>query len=127
MKKDPDDYDLDDEYDLSKLPILPKGRNQPQHVGVAWYRKEQWPRLLEIADDKEKLEASYDEWVKIAQKTMREMEKLGLSLVKVDVDVEELLAWCQRRKIPVNGEARASFTSAKLQELSEGKKRRRRR
>ena len=127
MQKDSDDYELDDEYDLSKLPILSKGQKPFQNVGVAWYRKEQWPRLLEIADDREKLEDTYEDWVKIAEKTMGEMEALGLSLAKVDIDVEELLAWCQKRKIPVNGSARARFTSAKLQEISEGKKRRRRR
>jgi len=122
MKQDSDDYDLDDEYDLPKLPILPKGRKPLQNVDVAWYRKDQWSRLLEIAGDREKLEDSYEDWVKIAEKTMREMEVLGLSLVNGDVDVEELLMWCQKRKIPVNGAARARFTSAKLQELSEGKK-----
>lgn len=26
---DPEDYDLDEEYDLSKLPIVPKGRYAP--------------------------------------------------------------------------------------------------
>ncbi len=30
MKKN-DDYELQDEYDLSKLPIMPKGRYAPEH------------------------------------------------------------------------------------------------
>jgi len=29
MSKNPDDYELDDEYDFSELPILPKGRFAP--------------------------------------------------------------------------------------------------
>ena len=31
MKKDYDDYELREEYDLSQLPILPKGRYAPEH------------------------------------------------------------------------------------------------
>ena len=30
MKKDYDDYDLHEEYDLSQLPIMPKGRYAPE-------------------------------------------------------------------------------------------------
>lgn len=30
MKKDHDDYDLREEYDLSQLPIMPKGRYAPE-------------------------------------------------------------------------------------------------
>ena len=30
MKKDYDDYELEDEYDLSKLAIMPKGRYAPE-------------------------------------------------------------------------------------------------
>ena len=30
-KKDFDDYELDEEYDLSQLPIMPKGRYAPEH------------------------------------------------------------------------------------------------
>jgi hypothetical protein len=30
MKKDYDDYELREEYDLSKLPIVPKGRYAPE-------------------------------------------------------------------------------------------------
>jgi len=29
MQKDSDDYELDDEYDLSQLPVMPKGRYAP--------------------------------------------------------------------------------------------------
>ena len=29
MKKDSDNYELEDEYDLSQLPIMPKGRYAP--------------------------------------------------------------------------------------------------
>jgi hypothetical protein len=33
MKKDSDDYELQEEYDLSQLPIMPKGRYAPARRG----------------------------------------------------------------------------------------------
>jgi hypothetical protein len=39
------------------------GKITPENtaIGAAWYRREQWARLLEISTDREKLEDSYDE------------------------------------------------------------------
>jgi hypothetical protein len=33
------------------------------HVGLAWYQREQWARLRELAADTAALEEYYDEWV----------------------------------------------------------------
>ncbi len=35
--------------------------------------------------------------------------------MKVPVDPEQLLAWCQSHNIPVNGEARSRYVTEKLQ------------
>lgn len=86
-------------------------------VGVAWYRREQWPRLLEISEDREKLEESYDEWLESAVKGLGTFASQGLKAIRVDVDTEELLAWCARRNLPVDGKARAEFTTEKVQKF----------
>ncbi len=44
----------------------------------------------------------------------------GLRLVKVPVDVEELLNWCRVRNIPVDGEARSSVVTEKLRQHDAG-------
>src|SRR5712691_4703559 len=39
-------------------------------TGVAWYRRDQWSRLRELASDRDKLDDSYDQWLAGAQKAL---------------------------------------------------------
>lgn len=34
----------------------------PQVAGLCWIKEEQWLRLLEVAEDKASLEATWQEW-----------------------------------------------------------------
>lgn len=83
-------------------------------VGVAWYRPEQWERLLEISADRAELESTHAEWERNAKLAMEWHSRGGLRLERVAVDVEELLRWCLIRNLPVDGEARSLFVSEKL-------------
>jgi len=87
-------------------------------VGVAWYQPDQWQKLLAVSVDKDKLEETYEEWVQDAERVIKELRRQGLYIVKVNVNVEELVAWCQKKKIPVNGEARSRYAAHKLQQSS---------
>lgn len=95
----------------------PKGSNVA--IGVAWYRQEQWPRLLEISADRDKLEGSYDEWLANVSKTMELLRLKGVNPVKVDIDTEELLAWCRSRNLPVDAKARTQYTVERVQKIHE--------
>ena len=88
-------------------------------VGVAWYRREQWPRLLEISTDRSDLEDSYDNWLVYITETFERMKSEGLDPIKVDIDTEELLAWCRSRNLPVNGKARAGYVIEKVRKIHE--------
>lgn len=83
-------------------------------VGCAWYRRDQWQRLREISSDPEKLEQSYEEWVGNAERAIEGMREAGMRVEKVDVDVEELLAWCQTQGVEVDASARAHYAAQQL-------------
>ena len=83
---------------------------------MAWYRPEQWTRLLEISDDREELEPSHDEWLQSASKTMHQLRGQGLRVEKVQVDVEDLLGWCNGQGRPVDGASRAAFVAELLRQ-----------
>jgi hypothetical protein len=89
-------------------------------TGVGWYRAEQWERLREISADGEKLEETYEDWVASAEESLREMRKVGLYAEKVEVDVEELLAWCRAQGRDVDGETRAQYAAVMLRQRYEG-------
>ena len=88
-------------------------------TGYAWYRAEQWDRLREISVDRDKLQDRYEDWVADAERSLQEIRQRGGHAEKIDVDVEELLAWCQAEGLDVNGKARAQYAAEALRQRYE--------
>jgi len=88
--------------------------------GVAWYRAEQWPRLLEVSVDRSDLERTYDEWQAMATKGLAELARAGVWARKIDVDVDEMVEWCRTEGRPVDGAARAAFVALKVKKANDG-------
>ena len=88
-------------------------------MGVAWYRRDQWDRLLEISSDRAELEDTYDEWKAVAEENLVNLSQLVNKLRKVHIDVEELLIWCNSQNRAVDGDARTEFTVVKLRESNQ--------
>jgi hypothetical protein len=78
---------------------------------VAWYTREQWPRLRELAADPEALEPTYDQWQVAVNRGLAELEQTGCVPQPVEIDVEELAAWCEERECPLNSAARAAYAA----------------
>lgn len=93
-------------------------KNRQINVGVGWYREEQWRLLREVSEDGEKLENTYFEWVVNANETIKNIETLGHSVKKNDIDVHELVEWCKKENLPINGESRSQYISMKTKEKS---------
>ena len=89
-------------------------------VGIAWYRPDQWSRLLRLSIDGDELEASYEEWVAEAQQTMAQMTAAGMSARRVDIDLDDLLRWCRDNARPLDAKARSAYTVDRLQSESQG-------
>lgn len=93
-----------------------KASSKQPIVGVAWYSKEQWNRLRELADDKDALNDSYEEWLE----RWNEFTKRGPiskdRLLKVEVDVDDLARWCQFRNRLLDGKARSEYVMRKVSE-----------
>ncbi len=85
-------------------------------TGIAWYRVDEYERLLEVAVDAPDLEATYDEWKISVERTLTELEAQGMVVSKVEIDIEDLISWCQVRGRALNGSARAEYTSLKVRE-----------
>jgi hypothetical protein len=83
-------------------------------AGIAWFRANQWQLLRSLATDAEDLEETHEEWVKIAEKTIDDLARRGVLAQKVDVDVNELQAWCSAQNRPLDSSARAAYAAAHL-------------
>ena len=93
-----------------------KPRAKKLVAGVAWYRPEQWARLVEICSDAAVLDGSYEAWLHNATARFDEYTAAGWRLKRVDVDVEQLLAWCLVRGRPVDGQARSAYAAYLLEQ-----------
>jgi len=85
-------------------------------LGIGSYRKEQWPLLLETAEDRAELENTYEEWEKNLKKGLENMRKLGMAPLGVDLDVNAFLSWCKANGRQTNGESRAEFITELLRQ-----------
>ena len=88
-------------------------------AGIAWFRANQWQLLRSLATDAEDLEETHEEWVKIAEKTIEDLARQDVLAQKVDVDVNELQAWCSAQNRPLDSSARAAYAAAHLRDLHE--------
>jgi hypothetical protein len=88
-------------------------------IGLAWYSREDWQRLREIADDRDKLDDAYEDWERQALKMIRDLEAVRRRIRKVPINIEALIAWCAERKCRIDMAARSEYVSYLL---SQGKK-----
>jgi len=89
-------------------------------TGVAWYRREDWSRLREIASDRTNLDDSYEAWLAGAQKTLLDLAIAGVAARRVSVDIEALVRWCRAEGRPVDSAARAAFVADQLRRADQG-------
>jgi len=78
-------------------------------MGVSWYRPEQWERLREISEDKEHFAMTYEASLLDSENKIKQLEAQGYRPMKVEVDVEEMLAWCSTQGLSVTPETRTKF------------------
>jgi hypothetical protein len=83
-------------------------------VGVAWYRREEYALLRALASDAESMAATYEEWLAGATKLVADLQRQGVNAHRVDVEVRELAAWCERQGRPLDGAARSEFATQKI-------------
>jgi hypothetical protein len=84
-------------------------------LGLAWYSREDWERLREIADDRDKLDDTYEDWERQALKLIHDLEAAGRRIRKVPINIEALVSWCRERKCRIDMAARADYVSHLLQ------------
>ena len=82
-------------------------------LGVGWYRPEQWELLLAESVDRDELESTHAEWLAQAERSLARIRAAGHKPIKIDIDVEDLIAWCANQEIPIDGNARRKGLSTK--------------
>lgn len=84
----------------------------------AWYQRDDWQLLKESVEDPDTLDDSYEEWRKNANKTISDFKSSGQQVVKISVNVAELLDWCRNKGVAPNGKARSEYAAYLAQKRS---------
>lgn len=93
-------------------------RRQPLVTGVAWYTSSEWARVKATAVDPDRFEASFDEWVAMAEEALADLRKAGVAAQKCLINADELREWCAAKRVSNDAAARAHFVSEKLRSQS---------
>ncbi len=84
-------------------------------LGIAWYTRETWERLREVAADLQALDDTFDEWERGALAAVRDLESMGRRIRKVPMDIEALVTWCHEQHRLLDSAARAAYVTYLLQ------------
>ncbi len=93
---------------------------QPKIRAMVWYKEEHWDELLNIFDDTDQLPRSFADWSVRAEEKKDEVEAMGDQVIKVFIDPETFPAWCEKKELPMNSEARAQLAIEVAQAQSFG-------
>jgi hypothetical protein len=83
---------------------------QIQATGIAWYRREDYPRILAMMTDASVLPQTWEQWRTKANRTEREMQKRG-SVVRAFIDPGQFVEWCAAHGLEPNAKARMQFAN----------------
>lgn len=84
---------------------------QVKVIGMAWYKPENFARLMAMFEDSNKLHRTYKEWVRDAERRKKEVEVPGVRVVCVDIDPDQFPEWCKTNGMKLNAEARMKYAA----------------
>lgn len=88
---------------MSRMPV--------RALGMAWYNREDYPRILQIMEDADKLSPTFEKWQYAAHKGERELQAKGTLVIRAIIDPDEFIAYCARHNLKVDAQARMRFAS----------------
>jgi hypothetical protein len=88
-------------------------------MAVATYTREQWNRLVEVADDRDELESSWEEWKAGHEETIALLRGQGFEPIEIPVDVDALQEFCRQRGLRNDSGGRAEYAAYQAQRRRE--------
>ena len=89
---------------------------QPPAVGAFWINEEDYPSLLRIFVDGNKMPRTWKEWLQIAEEMERGLKAYGHVVMRVHIDPNTFADWCSANDTSPGGEGRKRFVAAAVTE-----------
>ena len=78
-------------------------------AAACFYSKEEYEKLLAIADDRNTMCATYDEWLFMFMKMKNDMAEQEVIVTPIFIKTAALQKWCKQNKVKNNGSSRARY------------------
>ncbi len=90
----------------------------PPVVALPWYARGDYPALLKLFSDPDKLPATYDGWLKRTELTEKQFQKAGFGVARIWVRPRPFAAWCKERNVSPDQAARLTFANESARNLA---------
>ena len=80
-------------------------------TGLAWYEESDYPRILQIMEDADRLPATYARWREKAENSERDLRGQRHEVVRAMISPDTFPAWCRSHGKKVDAQARILFAS----------------
>ncbi len=80
-------------------------------LGIAWYLEQDYPAILRLMADADKLPATFSRWQQIAEQTERRCRTEGRVVIRAVIDPATFPEWCARHDLQVDARARNAFAA----------------
>jgi hypothetical protein len=105
----------------NKLPPWLKPKKLPAKLvlRVGWYTHENWTKVKHACVDPDRLEASYEEWLDMAEGALADLKASGLNPARSLIEADDLLAWCLAHDKINDAAARSEYVAQQAAESDE--------
>jgi hypothetical protein len=90
----------------------------PSVAALPWYTRGDYPALLKLFSDSYKLPETYDAWLERAEEMERNFQKAGFGVSRIWIRPIPFAAWCKKRNVSPDNEARLDFVNEAARNLS---------
>ena len=87
-------------------------------LGVPWYLRDDYPALLALFSDPDKLPKTFDAWLRHAETLEQRLEAAGLRVAKILIQPAPFAQWCEERCVLPDQSARLTFANEAARRLS---------
>ena len=90
----------------------------PPVTALPWYDRRDYPALLKLFSDPDKLPATYDAWLQRAEQVENQLQRAGLAVARIPIRPVPFAAWCRERNISPDQAARLTFANESARNLA---------
>ena len=86
-------------------------------TALPWYDRRDYPVLLKLFSDPDKLPATYDAWLDRAERVERQFRRASFAVARIWIRPVSFAAWCKERNVSLDQRARLTFANEAAQDL----------